>query len=134
MRWLFSLTALMPLVATTAESPYPPNSVLVVATPGYDWAAADVSRVLGVRSNPVVMSLFDARDIASLDPNVIGVVEIELNLDQFYENVIAICRDEDGNERWREKRMLNFGGGKERLARTMVGGLLKKVRDKKCPD
>ena len=129
----FLAIVLVPTLVLGAEPPYPPNSVLVVATPGFEWAASDVSRVLGVRSTPVTLSLFDAGDLAKSDPNVIGVVEVELNLDQLYEKAFVICRDKEGNEQWREKRMLNFGGGRERLARDMVGALVKKVKGKKCP-
>src|SRR5688500_3387352 len=133
MRAMVKLILLLPIAIFAADSPYPPNSVLVVATPGFDWAASDVSRVLGVRSTPVVMSLFDAGDFAKNDPNVIGVVEVELNLDQFYEKAFVICRDKSGAERWREKRMVNFGGGRDKLARDMVGALVKKVKGRKCP-
>jgi hypothetical protein len=41
--------------------------------------------------------------------------------------------NKDRKKVWKKKRILNFGGGQERLARDMVGGLLKKVRGKECP-
>jgi hypothetical protein len=112
---------------------YPEDCVLVVATPGFDWAATEVSQVLDVRAVPVAMSLFDAAQVAKNDANVLGVVEVELNLSQFIETAYVICRDASGAEKWRVKRMLNFGGGQERLARDMVQGLLKKAKGKKCP-
>ena len=115
------------------EVTYPENSVVVVATPGFPWAAEDVSKVLGVRATPLDVGLVEAADIAKAEPNVIGVVEVQVNVSQFYETVYAICRNDQGHEIWREKRMLNFGGGQERLARDMVRGLLKKVNGKRCP-
>lgn len=115
------------------ESIYPPRSVIVISTPGFEWAAVDVSKVLGTRSTPLDVGFAEAADIAAQDPNVVGVVEVEVNVSQFYETVYAICRDEQGKEIWRVKRMLNFGGGQERLARDMVRGLLKKVKGKTCP-
>lgn len=112
---------------------YPKNSVVVVATPGFSWAAEDVSKVLGVRAVPLDVALIEAAEIAEADENVKGVVEVEVNLGQFYENVIAICRNDRGEEIWREKRMLNFGGGADKLARDMVRGLITKIKGKKCP-
>lgn len=115
------------------ERQYPPESVIVVATPGFHWAAEDVSKVIGVRATPLDVGLVEAADIAREHQNVLGVVEVQINVSQFYETVYAICRDDTGKEVWREKRMLNFGGGQDRLAQDMVRGLLKKVRGKKCP-
>ncbi len=112
---------------------YPENSVIVVATPGFPWAAEDVSKVLGVRATPLDIGLVEAADIAKQEPNVLGVVEVQVNVSQFYETVHAICRDDQGREIWRERRVLNFGGGQERLARDMVRGLLKKINGKRCP-
>ena len=112
---------------------YKPDTVLVIATPGYEWAANDVADVLLVNTSPQDISLKQAYDIMQTEVNVVGMVEVELNLDQFIESVLAICRDRTGKEVWRKKRILNFAGGKERLARSMVGGLLKKVKGKSCP-
>ena len=123
----------MPQLALAQERVFPDKSVLVIATPGYGWAASDVSKVLGVRATPTDLGMVEAADLALSDPHLVGVVEVEINVAQFYETVYAICRDKQGQEVWREKRMLNFGGGPERLARDMVAGLLKKVKGKKCP-
>ena len=134
MRILFVLALVLSGYAASAdEKSYPPESVVVVATPGFDWAAADVARVLGVRAVPLTVSLVEAADIARNEANVLGVVEVEINVDQPFEAVYAICRNESGVEIWREKRMLNFGGGRERLAKSMVGALLTKVKGKRCP-
>ena len=119
--------------AYASENEYPKNSVIVVATPGYEWAAQDISKVLGVRAVARDIAFIDAAEIAKENENVLGVVEIEINLGQFYETVYAICRDNDGKEVWRVKRMLNFGGGADKLARDMVQGLMTKVKGKKCP-
>lgn len=115
------------------ERSFPDRSILVISTPGFPWAAEDVSKVLGVRATPLDVGLAEAAELVLGDPRLVGVVEVEINVAQFYETVYAICRDKQGREVWREKRMLNFGGGPERLARDMVGGLLKKVKGKKCP-
>lgn len=130
------LTLCFAFLVTTAnaENPeYPPDSVVVIATPGFPWAAVDVSKVLGVRGIPLDVGFAEAADIAKSQENVRGVVEVEINVAQFYETAYVICRDDDGKELWRVKRMLNFGGGQERLAQDMVRALLKKVKGKKCP-
>ena len=132
----FALAALFFIsshVSATELTNFPKNSVIVVATPGFAWAAEDVSKILGVRAVPLDVALIEAAEIAEADENVKGVVEIEINLGQFYENVIAICRNDNGQELWREKRMLNFGGGSDKLARDMVRGLITKIKGKKCP-
>ena len=129
----FLVTMFLWSSAGAQERQYPENSVVVVATPGFAWAAEDVSKVLGVRGVPMDIGLVEAADIAREQDNVVGVVEVEINVAQFYETVYAICRNDQGQELWREKRMLNFGGGPDRLARDMVRGLLKKIKGKKCP-
>jgi hypothetical protein len=134
MRFLSAtVLALLVFPAPAEEVTYPPESVVVVATPGFDWAASDVSRVLGVRAVPLSVSLVEAAEIARSQSNVVGVVEVEINVDQSFETVYAICRNETGTEIWRVKRMLNFGGRRETLARSMVGALLKKIKGKRCP-
>ena len=133
MRLAVMIASLMPFLAFAQEIDYKPNTVIVIATPGYEWAAHDVANVLLVNTSPQEISLKAAYDIMQDNENVVGLVEVELNLDQFYETVYAICRDSNGKEVWKKKRMLNFGGGKERLAKDMVGGLLKKVKGKTCP-
>jgi hypothetical protein len=62
----------------------------------------------------------------------VGVVEVEVNVYQAYETVRAVCYRPNGSEAWHERRLLNAGGGPEKLAREMVGALLKKVRGKTC--
>jgi hypothetical protein len=62
----------------------------------------------------------------------VGVVEVEVNVYQAYETVRAVCYRPNGSEAWHERRLLNAGGGPEKLAREMVGAPLKKVRGKTC--
>ena len=71
--------------------------------------------------------------IAREDANVIGVVDVEVNVYQAYETVRAVCYRPDGSEAWSKRRILNAGGGPEKLAPDMVGVLLKKVRGESCP-
>ena len=126
-------TILFSITADASETEYPKNSVLVVATPGYEWVAVDISKVLGVKAVARDIAFIEAAEIAKENENILGVVEVEINLGQFYETVYAVCRDNEGNEVWRVKRMLNFGGGADKLARDMVQGLMTKVKGKRCP-
>ena len=116
-----------------SSAAYEPETVLVLATPGYLWASEDIASVLDANALAVDMPLNEAYEILENDDNVIGLVELRLNLDQFYESVTATCMNKDRKKVWKKKRILNFGGGQDRLARDMVGGLLKKVRGKECP-
>ena len=112
---------------------YPPGTTLVFATPGFPWAADQVAGVLGGQSPAAVeASLSDVRRIALESTNVVGYVEVQVNVYQAYETVKAICYRPAGEEVWSKRRLLNAGGGPETLAREMVGRLLKKVRGLTC--
>lgn len=115
------------------EISFTQGSVIVVATPNYFWAAEDVASVLGSPAKPMDISLQEAFQIAAREQSVVGVVDVELNLFQAYETVFARCYSPEKKELWRKKRLLNFGGGPDRLARDMVGALLRKVKNKTCP-
>jgi hypothetical protein len=65
--------------------------------------------------------------------NVVGLVEVNVDVDNFFESVSAVCRDAETKKVWQETRVLNFAGGRDRLARDMVGGLITKVTGKPCP-
>lgn len=123
------LEAMLPASLRT----YPPGTTLVVATPGFPWAAEQVAGVLGGKPVAVESTRAEALTIVRDDPNVVGVVDVEVNVYQAYETVKAVCYGSDGSEEWHERRLLNAGGGPEKLAREMVGALLKKVRGKACP-
>lgn len=122
-----------PLISDGPDNPYKPETVLVIASPGYQWAAEEISKVLLSNSLAQDIPLKEAYDSLLYNKNVIGLVEVILSLDQFYETVSAVCRNNESSIIWQETRVLNFGGGQERLARDMVGGLLGKVRGKSCP-
>jgi hypothetical protein len=112
---------------------YAPGTTLVVAAPGFPWAAEHVAGVLGGKPLSIEATRAEALTLAQKDPNVVGVVEVEVNVYQAYETVRAVCYRPDGGEAWHERRLLNAGGGPEKLARDMVGALLKKVRGRTCP-
>lgn len=120
------------ILSAGPDNPYQPETVLVIATPGYLWAANDVSQVMLSNTSPQDIPLKSAYDALLYNENVIGLVEVIISLDQFYETVSAVCRDKESSKVWQETRALNFGGGQERLAKDMVGGLLGKVRGKSC--
>ncbi|MNL88527.1 hypothetical protein D3C87_2182940 [compost metagenome] len=56
-----------------------------------------------------------------------------MDVDNVYESVSAVCRDTETKQVWQETRVLNFAGGRESLARSMVGALVTKVSGKQCP-
>jgi hypothetical protein len=125
-----------PQVAIIPSGPtnqYPPGTVIVIATPGFPWAAKDVASVLSANAIAPDLSLFAARNLALYNKNVIGLVEVNVDVDNFFESVSAVCRDVETKKVWQETRVLNFAGGRDRLARDMVGGLVTKVTGKPCP-
>lgn len=114
--------------------PYPPDTVLVFASPGYPWAAQQIAAVLaGSKPTFVDATLSEVLPLVSSNPNVVAYVEVEVNVHQAFENVKATCYRPDASVVWTKKTILNAGGSPERLARTMTGRLLKKVRGAKCP-
>ena len=115
------------------ENPYSPGTVIVVATPGFEWAAQNVAQVINADAVAPKISWFAARNLALYNKNVVGIVEVAVDVDNFFESVSAVCRDKETTAVWQETRILNFAGGRERLARDMVGGLVTKVSGKPCP-
>jgi hypothetical protein len=112
---------------------YPPGTVLVFATPGFPWAAQQVAGVLAGRPVALDASFADVRNLASSNPNVVGTVEVEVNVYQAYETVKANCLRPDGTKVWSKKTLFNAGGSPDQLAREMVGKLLSKVKGQTCP-
>lgn len=62
-----------------------------------------------------------------------GVVELNIEVDAAFESVRAICYMADGSKVWQRKTSINWGGGKERIARRMVSKVAKKVEGMTCP-
>ncbi|MEN5036723.1 hypothetical protein [Pseudomonas sp. TWI929] len=125
-----------PRVASTPsgpENPYSPGTVIVVATPGFEWAAQNVAQVINAEAVAPKVSWFAARNLALYNENVVGVVEVSVDVDNIFESVSAVCRDKETTAVWKETRILNFAGGRDRLARDMVGALVTKVSGKPCP-
>lgn len=112
---------------------FPPGTTLVVASPGFHWAAEHVAGVVGGKPIALNSSRSEIIAVAKADTNVVGVIEVEVNVHQVYETVRAVCYRPDGTQLWKEGRVLNSGGNAEKVARDMVGALLKKVRGKSCP-
>ena len=118
---------------SAAGNIYTPGTVLVISNAEFPWAARDVANVLGSNAKAYDLSLFEARQQVMYNKNVLGLGEVVINLDQAYETVSAVCRDKETKKVWQETRVLNFMGGRERLARDMTGALVSKVRGMRCP-
>jgi len=112
---------------------YPKDTVLVFATPGFPWAAQQVAGVLAGKPVALDTSLAEVRAIASSNPNIVGIVEVEVNVFQAYETVKANCLRADGSKVWSKKTLFNTGGTPDQVARDMVGKLLGKVKGQTCP-
>jgi len=123
----------IPKVLANKQNPFPPNTVIVIATPGFPWAAKNVADVLSANAISPEMSFFAARNAVMYNENVVGLVEVNVDVDSAYESVSAVCRDAETKMSWQETRILNFYGGRETLARSMVGALVTKVAGKTCP-
>ena len=123
----------IPKIVAGKENPYLPNTVIVIATPSFSWAAKDVADVLSANAISSDMSLFAARNLVMYNENVVGLVEVNVDVDNLYESVSAVCRDSETKRVWQETRVLNFAGGRDSLARSMVGALVTKVSGKQCP-
>lgn len=118
---------------SSSKNTYPPGTVIVISSAEFPWAARDVAGVLGSNAKAFDLSLFEARQQVMYNPNVSGLVEVVINVDQVYETVAVVCRDKETKKVWQETRVLNFMGGRERLARDMTGALVTKVRGMRCP-
>lgn len=121
------------IIAGGPDNPYKPNTVIVVSSPGFPWAAENVAKVLNANAVAQDISLYEAYNHVLYNENVIGLVEVVVNVDQLYEVVYAICRNNETQQVWKETRIVNFAGGRETLARSMVGALVQKVSGKSCP-
>ena len=123
----------VPVVIAGSGNPYLPNTVIVIATPGFPWAAKDIADVLSANAISPDISLFAARNLVMYNESVVGLVEVNVDVDNVFESVSAVCRDRETKKIWEETRVLNFAGGRESLARSMVGALVTKVSGKSCP-
>lgn len=117
--------------AQEVQKPYAPGTVLVVAPSKYPFAGVQIAG--GIQGGVVVeMSLIQAFNIAKSDPNVTGVIDINLATDQAWETGRVICYSSAGKKVWQEKVFFNFGGGAERVAEKFTDKLAAKTRGKSC--
>lgn len=116
----------------TAFRSYPTGTILVYASPGFHWAAQRAVGVISGRPIAVEASFSEVRKIADANPNIAGILEIELNVYQAFETVNANCYRTNGSLAWTEKTLLNAGGSPEQLAQNMMKRLLRKIEGKTC--
>lgn len=119
------------VVAQAQPEAYPPDTILVVAPSNYPFAAVQISG--GIPGAVVVeSSLVQAFRTAKSDPNISGVIDINLATDQAWETGRAVCYASSGEKRWEEKVFFNVGGGAQRVAEKFTDKLAAKTRGKTC--
>lgn len=121
------------IVADGPGNPYKPNTVIVVSSPDFPWAADNVAKVINANAVAKNIGLYEAYNDVLYNKNVVGMIEVVVNVDQLYEVVFAVCRNKETQQVWKESRIINYGGGRETLAKTMVGGLVNEISGKSCP-
>ena len=129
---LLSLLLIGPVWAQdTAPNPYPPDTILVVAPSNYPFAAVQISG--GIPGAVVVeTSLVQTFGIAKANPNVTGVIDINLATDQAWETGRVVCYASSGEKRWEERVFFNVGGGAQRIAEKFTDKLAAKTRGRRC--
>ncbi|MFC5576928.1 hypothetical protein ACFPOA_02730 [Lysobacter niabensis] len=133
MKSIAALLLLVPgtVLAQARPETYPPDTVLVVAPTNYPFAGIQISG--GIPGAVVVeSSLVQAFRIAKAEPNVTGVIDINLATDQAWETGRVVCYASSGEKRWEEKVFFNVGGGAERVAEKFTDKLAAKTRGKTC--
>jgi len=118
-------------IAQAQQEIYPPGTVLVVAPSNYPIAGVQISG--GIPGAVTVeSSLVQAFRTAKSDPNITGVIDINLATDQAWETGRVVCYASSGEKRWEEKVFFNVGGGAERVAEKFTDKLAAKTRGKAC--
>jgi len=118
-------------MAQAPSETYPPDTVLVVAPVNYPFAAVQISG--GIPGAVVVeTSLVQTFRTAKSNPNVTGVIDINLATDQAWETGRVVCYASSGEKRWEEKVFFNVGGGAQRIAEKFTDKLAAKTRGRGC--
>jgi hypothetical protein len=121
---------------TLAESPASKDPVVLVFAADvedvpdghYEWAAEMVAARLKGNLETFDGDFGQALRFARENPGkVSGIVEIIVDVYTLREEVRITCSSTTGKELWKDKAVVNMGGGEETLARKMVERAIKKA-------
>ena len=118
---------------TPGQSAHKPGTVLVVGPTEYAWAAPQIAGSLAPPATPFKGTLPDAFTAATSNPDVVGVVEVALDVESVFESGRVVCYTPAGAKKWEQKVRVSSPGGAEHIARRFVDKLSTRVKGRRCP-
>lgn len=121
--------------ATTPPAPpqYAPGTILAIGPAKYDWAAPQIAGARGPSAVAINGSLSDAMKIAAANGNVVGILQLDLDVEVVFETGTLTCYRPNGAKSWDKTVRVSSPGGAEHVARVFVNKLADKTKSKTCP-
>jgi hypothetical protein len=120
--------------ATIPSAPqYVPGTVLVIGPAKYDWAAPQIAGARGPSAVAISGSLSDAMKIAAANGAIVGILQLDLDVEVVFETGILTCYRPNGAKSWDKTVRVSSPGGAEHVARVFVNKLADKTKSKVCP-
>jgi hypothetical protein len=120
-------------VTATGPPPFQPGTVLVIGPSSFPWAAPQVAGSVGKAASSFEGSLDQAVKTAATDSNVVGILEVGLEVDVVFESGRIVCYSPKGARVWEKVVRVSSPGGQEHIARNFVRKLSAKIKGKTCP-
>jgi tetratricopeptide (TPR) repeat protein len=119
--------------AQAAKESYPSDTVLVLPDEDYPWANVEIAAALGSSAVAVDEKLSSAVKLAIDDPNIIGIVQVDLSVDVPFESGRVVCYQPNGAKAWQKVVRMTYPGSAEAIAHRFINRLAKEVKGKRCP-
>ena len=119
--------------AQATKQSYPPRTVLVLPDEDYPWANVEIAAALGNSAVAVDEKLSSAVKLATGDPNIVGIVQVDLSVDVPFESGRVVCYQPNGAKGWQKVVRMTYPGSAEAIAHRFISKLAKQVKGKKCP-
>jgi hypothetical protein len=119
--------------ATPPTPQYAPGTVLVIGPAKYDWAAPQIAGARGPTAVTVNGSLADAMKLAAVNRNIIGILQLDLDVEVVFETGTLTCYRPNGAKSWDKTVRVSSPGGAEHVAHVFVNKLAEKTRSTACP-
>ena len=119
---------------TTPPAPqYAPGTVLVIGPANYDWAAPQIAGARGPSAAAINGSLSDAMKLAAANRAIVGILQLDLDVEVVFETGTLTCYRPNGAKSWDKTVRVSSPGGAEHVARVFVNKLAEKTKSKACP-
>jgi hypothetical protein len=112
---------------------YAPGTILIIGPSNYDWAAPQIAGARGPATVPFNGSLSDAVKLAAANKAIVGILQLDLDVEVLFETGTLTCYRPSGAKSWDKTVRVSSPGGAEHIAHVFVNKLAERTKSKPCP-